>query len=326
MNKAIRIHQTGGPEVMRWEEVPVQAPGRGEVLVRNEAVGLNFLDTYYRSGRYPMALPFTPGNEGAGVIEAVGDEVDGFQLGDRVGYIDPLGAYAQTLLRPADRLIRIPAHVSSDVAAAIMLKGITAEYLLRRTYPVQPGDTILIHAAAGGVGQLACQWAAHLGAKVIGTVGSAAKRPLAEAAGCSRVVVTDEEDFVTVAREITAGEGVAAVYDGVGADTFTRSLDCLRTRGMMVAFGASSGPIPMLDVQALAARGSLYVTRPGINAYTRTSAELQEAADALFEVIGSGAVKVAAARQYPLAAASDAHADLESRRTTGSTVLLPFAS
>lgn len=321
MPKAVRVHQTGEPEVLVWEDVEAVSPAAGEVLVRNAAVGLNFLDTYYRSGRYPHPTPFVPGHEGAGTVVAVGPGVTGFAMGDRVGYVDPIGAYAEVVVRPAERLIALPSDIGFETAAAMLLKGITAEYLVRRTYPVAPGETILVHAAAGGVGQLLCQWASHLGATVIGTVGSPAKRRIAERVGCACVVVSGEEDVVAIARGITGGEGVSVVYDGVGADTFAESLRCVRTRGLVVAFGAASGPIPHLDVQALAP-GSLYVTRPALNAYTRTADELREAAAALFGVVRSGAVAIAPPRLYPLAEAAAAHADLEARRTAGSTVLV----
>ncbi len=323
MTKAMRVHATGGAEALSWEEIDVAAPGAGEVVVRNEAIGLNFIDVYFRNGLYKAPLPFVPGNEGAGVIEAVGPDVAGFAVGDRVGYVGPPGAYAERLVRPAAQLIALPDALDSVTAAQILLKGITAEYLIRRTYPVQAGDTILVHAAAGGVGQIACQWAADIGARVIGTVGSAAKRAIAERCGCARVIVTDEEDFVAAVREETGGEGVAVVYDGVGADTFEGSLACARTRGLVVAFGAASGPIPPLDLQRLNALGSLYVTRPSLAAYTRTPEELRTAAEAVFAAVARGAVRIAPPATYPLAEAARAHADLEARRTTGSIVLLP---
>ncbi len=323
MSKMMRVYETGGPEVLRWEDGALPSPGPGEVIVRNAAVGLNFLDVYHREGRYPAPLPFVPGNEGAGTIEAVGADVAGLKVGDRVGYVGPLGAYAERLVRPAAQLIPLPDDIDDFTAASILLKGMTAEYLVRRTYPVQAGDTILVHAAAGGVGQILCQWAAHIGATVIGTVGSAAKRPIAEACGCARVIVTAEEDFAAVAREMTGGAGVAVVYDGVGAATFEGSLASTRTRGMVVAFGAASGPIPPFDLVRLAGLGSLYLTRPSLGAYTRTPEELRASAEAVFAVVRSGAVKIAPPRTYRLADAATAHADLEARRTTGSVVLLP---
>ena len=323
MAKAMRIHKAGGPEVLVWEDYDPGLPGRGEVLVRNHAIGLNFLDTYFRSGRYLHPTPFVPGSEGAGVIEAVGPDVTQFAAGDRVAYVDPLGAYAESVIRPADRLMHLPEYIDFSLAAATMLKGITAEYLVRRTYPVQQGDTILVHAAAGGVGQILCQWAAAIGATVIGTVGSAAKRDVAERVGCTHVIVTAEQDFVAATRDITGGEGVAVAYDGVGADTFEGSLQCVRTRGLVAAFGAASGPIPMLDVASLGGLGSIYVTRPAINAYTRNARELGEAAAALFEMVSSGRIKISNPRIYRLADAALAHSDLEGRRTTGSAIFVP---
>lgn len=320
---AIRVHVPGGPEALTWERVSTPRPGPGEVLIRNSAIGLNFLDTYLRSGRYPHPTPFVPGNEGAGVVEEVGAGVTNFVVGDRVGYVDPLGAYAELTVRPVARLIKLPDDVDFVTAAAMLLKGITAEYLVRRTYQVQPGDTILVHGAAGGVGQILCQWASYIGATVIGTVGATAKREAALQAGCDRVIVTAEEDFVSATRAATAGEGVDVVYDGVGADTFEGSLKCVKTRGLVAAFGAASGPIPPLNVQSLGALGSIYVTRPGINAYTRTAEELNHAADALFAALRDGAVARSVPRTYALKDAAMAHSDLEGRRTTGSSIFLP---
>ena len=327
MTKAIRIRQTGGPEVLLWEDESVPPPGEGQVLVRNAAIGLNFIDTYFRAGRYPAAVPFVPGNEGAGTIEAIGPGVTGFAVGDRVGYTDPPGAYAERLLRPAARLIPLPDDIPATTAAAIMLKGMTAEYLIRRLYPVQAGDTILVHAAAGGVGQILCQWAAGIGATVIGTVGSAAKKAIAEACGCARVVVTggagdSGEDFAAVARDMTGGAGVAVTYDGVGADTFEGSLKATRVRGTVVPFGAASGAVPPFDLQRLPGLGSLFVTRPTLGDYTRTPDELRASAAAVFDVVRRGVVRIAPPRTYRLADAATAHADLEARRTTGSVVLL----
>lgn len=322
MSGVIRVREFGGPQVLKWEEANAVSPAAGEVLVRNLAVGLNFLDVYFRSGRYGIPLPFVPGHEGAGTVEAVGEGVSEFRAGDKVGYVDPIGAYATYVVRPANRLVKLPDFIDADVAASSLLKGMTAEYLIRRTYRVMPGEMILVHAAAGGVGQILCQWAASIGATVIGTVGREEKRALAEGAGCSHVIVTGVDDLVGRVRYLTGGKGVPVVYDGVGAETFEKSLDCLSPRGMMVAFGASSGPIPLLDVQSLAAKGSLYVTRPGIGSYT-AGTELQDSAAALFEVIGSGSVRIASSRSYPLREAADAHADLEARKLTGSTVLIP---
>jgi len=321
---AIRIHQPGGPEVMVWEEVDVGAPGPGQVRLRHTAVGLNFIDVYHRTGLYPAPLPFTPGLEGAGIVEAVGDGVGEFKPGDRVAYANPpLGAYAEIRLMPADRLVRLPDGISEHKAAAMMLQGMTAQYLLRRTYPVQAGDTILIHAAAGGVGLLVCQWAKHLGATVIGTVGSEDKAALARAHGCDHPILYKSEDFVARVREITGGEGVPVVYDSVGKDTFLHSLDCLRPLGMMVSFGQSSGKVEPLDTGLLAAKGSLFLTRPSLMAYTAKRADLVASAEELFEVVQKGVVKVEVNQTYALMDAPQAHRDLEGRKTTGSTLLLP---
>lgn len=324
MTHVIEISRFGGPDTLVWTERPISKPGAGQVLVRNRGIGLNFLDIYFRSGRYSAPLPLVPGHEGAGIIEEVGPDVTDFAVGDRVGYIDPIGAYAERLVRPVDRLVRIPDGVDETVAAAMLLKGMTAEYLIRRTYQVRSGDTILVHAAAGGVGQILCQWAKHLGATVIGTVGSAAKASIAEAVGCDHVIITAERPaFANKVRELTSGKGVSVVYDGVGEATFEGSLDCLAPLGLMVAFGASSGPIPLLDVQSLASKGSLYVTRPGIGTYTTTPSALQASAAALFDVVAVGGIRIDRPRTYALADAAQAHADLEARKLTGSTVLLP---
>ena len=320
---AIVVSEIGGPEVLQWSEREVGVPAAGEVLVRNEAVGLNFLDVYFRTGLYPATPPFVPGHEGAGVVEAVGPEVTEFTFGDRVAYVDPMGAYAERLLRPADRLVRLPDGVSAKQAAGMMLKGLTAEYLLRRTHRVESGEAILVHAAAGGVGQILCQWASHLGATVIGTVGSDAKRELADQAGCKHVVVTSSEDFAERVRSITGGEGVSVVYDGVGADTFMGSLDCLAPLGLMVAFGNASGPVPPFNTLLLAAKGSLFLTRPSLAAYVRTPALLTQSAEALFEAVSSGAVEVHIGQEYALRDAAQAHRDLEARKLTGSTILIP---
>ncbi|EME70423.1 NADPH:quinone reductase [Paramagnetospirillum caucaseum] len=321
---AIRIHQPGGPEVMVWEEVEIGAPGPGQVLLRHAAVGLNFIDVYHRTGLYPAPLPFTPGLEGAGTVEAVGDGVTEFRPGDRVAYANPpLGAYAEARLMPADRLVRLPDGISEHKAAAMMLQGMTAQYLLRRTYPVQKGDTILVHAAAGGVGLLVCQWARHLGATVIGTVGSEDKAELARAHGCDHPVLYKSEDFAARVREITGGEGVPVVYDSVGKDTFLKSLDCLRPLGMMVSFGQSSGKVEPFDTGLLGAKGSLFLTRPSLMTYTAKRADLVESAKELFEVVQKGVVKVEINQTYALMDAAAAHRDLEGRKTTGSTLLLP---
>ena len=325
MVKAIRIHQTGGPDAMRWEDVEVGAPGPGEVRIRHEAVGLNYIDVYFRTGLYPApSLPFSPGMEGAGVVEAVGEGVDSLSVGDRVAYAaPPVGSYAEERLMPADKVVKVPAGIDSRQAAAMMLQGMTVEYLLRRTYPVQAGETILFHAAAGGVGLIACQWAKHLGATVIGTVGSDEKAELARAHGCDHPIVYTREDFTARVRELTDGAGVPVVYDAVGRDTFAGSLDCLRPRGMLVSFGQSSGKIDPFDVGILSAKGSLYVTRPTLMTYTASRADLEASSQALFEVVAGGAVRVTVNQTFPLAEAADAHRALESRRTTGSTILVP---
>ncbi len=321
---AIRIDRHGGPEVLKAVEVDVPDPGPGEALVRHEAMGVNFIDCYHRSGLYPLpAFPSGLGLEGAGTVEAVGPGVEGLAPGDRVAYAGgPVGAYAGLRVLPAHRLVPLPAGIPAETAAAMMLKGMTAEYLLRRTYAVQPGDTILVHAAAGGVGLVACQWAKHLGARVLGTVGSDAKAELAQAHGCDHPIVYTRENFVARVRELTGGEGVAAVYDSVGRDTFEGSLDCLRPRGVLALFGQASGKVPAFDPGVLAAKGSLYLTRPTLFTYTATRADLLASARALFDVVGSGAVKIRVTGRYPLADAERAHRDLEARRTTGSLILV----
>ena len=325
MVKAIRIHRTGGPDAMRWEDVEIGAPGPGEVRIRHEAVGLNYIDVYFRTGLYPApSLPFSPGMEGAGVVEAVGEGVDALAVGDRIAYAaPPVGSYAEKRLMPADKMVKVPAGIDSRQAAAMMLQGMTVEYLLRRTYPVQSGETILFHAAAGGVGLIACQWARHLGATVIGTVGSDEKAELARAHGCHHTIVYTREDFTERVRELTDGAGVPVVYDAVGRDTFAGSLDCLRPRGMLVSFGQSSGKIDPFDVGILSAKGSLYVTRPTLMTYTASRADLEASAQALFDVVAAGAVRITVNQTFPLAEAADAHRALESRRTTGSTILVP---
>ncbi|HUP95236.1 MAG TPA: quinone oxidoreductase [Burkholderiales bacterium] len=323
MSYAIRIHEHGGPETLHWEEVQVGAPGPGEVRVRNTAVGLNYIDTYHRSGLYPMALPLTLGSEGAGVIDAVGPKVKGFKKGDRVAYAQPIGAYAEVALRPAARLVKVPAGIDDNTAAAMMLKGMTAWYLCRRTYRVKKGDTILVHAAAGGVGQILCQWAKYLGATVIGTVGAEEKAALAKKAGCKYVIVTSREKVSERVKAITKGKGVPVVYDGVGKDTFMDSLDCLAPLGLMVSFGNASGAVAPFNIGILAQKGSLSLTRPTLVNYTATPEDLQSAARELFAVVKKGAVKIRVNQTYPLREAARAHADLESRKTTGSTVLLP---
>ncbi len=323
MPYAMRIHEHGGPEKLRWEEVQVGAPGEGQVLVRNTAVGLNFIDTYQRSGLYPMQLPFTPGSEGAGVVEAVGPKVKEFKVGDRVAYSSPVGAYAEVLLRPAARLVKIPAGVDDRTAAAMMLKGLTTQYLLRRTYRVQKGDTILMHAAAGGVGQILCQWAKALGATVIGTVGNDEKVAAAKKAGCKHVIVTSREKIVERVKEITKGKGVPVVYDGVGKDTFMDSLDCLAPLGLLASFGNASGAVTQFNPGVLAQKGSLFLTRPTLMTYTATREDLVKSAADLFAMVKSRKVRIPINQTYPLRDAAQAHRDLEGRKTTGSTVLIP---
>jgi NADPH2:quinone reductase len=323
MPHAMRIYEHGGPEKLRWEEVQVGAPGEGEVRVRSTAVGLNFIDTYQRSGLYPMPLPFTPGSEGAGVVEAVGPKVKEFKVGDRVCYAGPIGAYAEVLMRPAARLLKIPSGIDDNTAAAMMLKGMTSQYLIRRTYRVQKGDTILVHAAAGGVGQIMCQWGKALGATVIGTVGNDEKAALAKKAGCKHVIVTSREKIVERVKEITKGKGVPVVYDGVGKDTFMDSLDCLKPLGVLASFGNASGAVTQFNPGILAQKGSLFLTRPTLMSYTATREDLVKTAADLFSVVKSGKVKIRINQTYPLREAAQAHRDLESRKTTGSTVLIP---
>lgn len=308
---------------MLWEEVQVGSPGPGEVLVRNTAVGLNFIDVYHRVGLYPNTLPLTLGMEGAGVVEAVGPKVKEFKVGDRVAYANPIGSYAEVCVRPVARLVKVPAGVDDKVAAAIMLKGMTAWYLLRRTYKVKKGDTILMHAAAGGVGQILCQWAKYLGATVIGTVGSDEKAALAKKAGCKHVIVTSKERFVDRVKEITKGKGVPVVYDGVGKDTFMDSLDCLAPLGLMASFGNASGAVTQFNPGVLAQKGSLFLTRPTLFTYTAKREDLVKAAQDLFAVVKNKAVRISINQTYPLRSAAQAHIDLESRKTTGSTILLP---
>ena len=319
---AMRIHQPGGPEAMRWESVDLPAPGAGEVLVENRAVGLNFIDVYYRTGHYKAPLPFVLGTEGVGVVEALGADVTGFARGDRVAYVNPIGAYAERLIRPAARLVKVPDAIDDVQAAGMMLKGMTAEYLLRRTHRVEAGETIVVHAAAGGVGQILCQWASSLGATVIGTVGSRAKAELARQAGCAHVIVMDEEDLVARVREITGGKGVPVVYDGIGADSFARSIDCLAPLGLMASFGSASGPVPPIDPLLLMTKGSLFFTRPTLAHYTATTEQLRGSAATLFHAVFKGDVTVRVNQTYALRDAASAHADLEARKLTGSTVLL----
>ncbi|MBQ0817483.1 MAG: quinone oxidoreductase [Methyloceanibacter sp.] len=324
MTHAIRVHEYGGPEVLRWEEVEVGDPGPGQIRIRQTAVGLNYIDVYLRTGLYPQeTMPFTPGMEGAGVITAVGKGVRDLKVGRRVAYAGPVGAYAIERLIAADRVVRIPEGVSDKTAAAIMLKGMTAQYLLRRTYKVGPDTTLLFHAAAGGVGMIACQWAAFLGATVIGTVGSAGKALIARSHGCTHVINYREEDVIAKVKDLTKGQGVDVVYDSIGKDTFPASLDCLKPRGTWVSFGQASGPVPEFRINLLAQKGSLFATRPALGDYIATRKELVSTANDLFDVITKGKVKIAINQTYSLDEAERAHHDLEGRLTTGSTLLIP---
>jgi NADPH2:quinone reductase len=325
MGKAIWMHETGGPEVLRWEDHDPGQPGPGEALVRHEAVGLNYIDVYHRSGLYPLpSLPGIPGMEGAGIVEGIGEVVSEVKVGDRIAYAGlPPGAYAETRIMPADRLVQLPEAISTRQGAAMMLQGMTARYLLRGCYDVKSGDTVLIHAAAGGVGLIVCQWAKHLGATVIGTVGSPEKAELARTNGCDHPILYQEEDFVARVKEITQGRGVDVVYESIGQLTFMQSLDCLRPLGMMVSFGQASGPIPPLDISVLAAKGSLFLTRPSLMAYTAQREDLLAHARDLFDVVEKGVVKIEIHQTYPLAEAAQAHRDLEGRRTTASSLLIP---
>ena len=324
MTKAIRVHEYGGPEVLKWEEVEVGEPGPGEVRIKQTAIGLNFIDVYGRTGLYPQdALPFIPGMEGAGVVTAVGEGVRDLKVGRRVAYAGPVGAYAEERLIAADRVVRIPEGVDDETAAAVMLKGMTAQYLLRRTYKVGPETTLLFHAAAGGVGMIACQWAASLGATVIGTVGSSGKALIARSHGCTHVINYREEDVIAKVKDYTKGEGVDVVYDSIGKDTFPMSLDCLKRRGMWVSFGQASGPVPEFRINLLAQKGSLFTTRPALGDYISTRKELVSTANDLFGVIAKGKVKIAVNQTYSLSDAERAHRELEGRLTTGSTLLIP---
>jgi NADPH2:quinone reductase len=324
MTKAIRFHQTGGPEVLRLDDVEAGEPGEGQARVRHAAIGVNFIDTYHRTGLYPLPLPSGLGVEAAGVVEAVGKGVVHVKEGDRVAYaLGAPGGYSQVRVMPADRLVRLPDGIGDRQAAGAMLKGLTVQYLVRRTYPVKAGETVLVQAAAGGVGLIACQWLKALGATVIGTVGSDEKARLARAHGCDHAIVYTREDFAARVKEITKGAGVPVVYDAVGKSTFQGSLDCLRPRGLMVSFGNASGPVPPVDLLQLSQKGSLFITRPTLAHYTASREELEAAARELFEAMQSGTVKVEVSASYPLAEAARAHRDLEARKTTGSVVLLP---
>ena len=321
MPHAIRVHEIGGPEVLKWEEVEVGDPGSGEIRIRQEAAGLNFIDIYHRTGLYPQPLPFTPGVEGAGVVDAIGPDVTTLKIGDRVAYGGPVGGYAEVRLIDAAKVVKLPDDISSEQAAAAMLQGMTAEMLLRRVYPLKAGETILVHAAAGGVGLILCQWAKALGATVIGTVGSDEKAELARTHGCDHPIVYTRQDFVAEVGRITGGAKVAVVYDGVGKDTFMRSLDCLKRRGMMVSFGNASGPVDPFPTLLLAQKGSLFLTRPTRYDNTLERADLEQSAAALFDVVASGKVKIEVGQRFPLRDAAEAQRALEGRRTSGSTVL-----
>jgi NADPH2:quinone reductase len=324
MPYAIRIHKTGGPEVLQWDEVNIGAPGRGEVRLKQHAVGLNFVDVYFRTGLYKVpALPQTLGMEGAGEVTAVGEGVTELKIGDRVAYANPIGSYAEERLIPADRVVKLPDTIDYKTAAAMMLQGMTVRYLLRQTYKVGPGTVMLFHAAAGGVGLMACQWARHLGATIIGTVGSADKGKLALAHGCTHVIDYHSEDFVARVKDITGGRGCDVVYDSIGKDTFPGSLDCLKPRGMWVSFGSASGPVPSFEIGMLAQKGSLFATRPSLFNYTAERQDLLDNANELFDVVTRGIVKITVGQTYALKDTARAHADLEARKTTGSTVLLP---
>ncbi len=329
MVKAAVIHEKGKPDVFRWQDVEVGAPQAGEVRLKHSAIGVNYVDTYHRRGiPHPWPVPPLPaviGLEGVGTIEAVGDGVDRFAPGDRVAYASPpLGAYVQERVMPATHLLKVPDEIDDVSAAGMMLKGLTAQYLLRRTYCVQPGDTIVIHAGAGGMGLILCQWARHLGATVIGTVSNAEKAELARINGCDYPIIHNQEDFAAKVMEVTDGEGVPVVYESIGKDTFERSLDCLRERGILVSYGHASGPPPPVDLIDLGRRGSLFVTRPAIMHYMKKRHELEASAQDLFDVVRSGRVKIQVNHMLPLREVAEAHRAIEERRTTGSTVLLPF--
>jgi NADPH2:quinone reductase len=321
MPHAIRIHNTGGPEVLEWEHVELGEPGPGQVRIRQEAAGLNFIDVYHRTGLYRQPLPFTPGVEGAGIVDAVGSDVTNVKEGDRVAYAGPLGGYAEERLIDADRVVKLPESISTEQAAGMMLQGMTAQMLLRSVFPVARGDTILVHAAAGGVGLIMCQWAAALGATVIGTVGTEEKAELARAHGCAHPIIYSRQDFVAEVKRITNGEKLPVVYDSVGRDTFMKSLDCLKVRALMVSFGNASGPPDPIPPGLLAQKGSLYLTRPTLFHYIATREQLEQSASELFEVVASGTVKIEVKQRFALADAAEAHRALEARKTSGSTIL-----
>ncbi|MEW5862965.1 MAG: quinone oxidoreductase [Pseudomonadota bacterium] len=323
MAKAVRFHRTGGPEVLQVDEVPVGEPGPGQVRIRHTAIGVNFIDTYQRAGLYPMSLPQVAGNEGAGVVEAVGPGVTELRPGDRVAYTGLPGAYCESRVVPADRMVKLPEGVSEEQAASMMLKGLTVHYLIFTTYPVKAGETVLWHAAAGGVGLIACQWLKALGVTVIGTAGSEEKCALAKAHGATHVINYTKENFVERVKSLTGGRGVPVVYDSVGKSTWDGSLDCLQPRGLMVSFGNASGPVPPVNLLVLSAKGSLYVTRPTLATHIATRADLVARSNALFEAVKSGTVRIETTARYRLADAAQAHRDLEGRKTTGSVVLVP---
>jgi len=323
MAHAIRIHKPGGPDELKWESVEVGEPGAGQVKLKQHAIGVNYIDVYQRSGLYKMPLPFVAGSEGAGEVIAVGSGVADFKVGDRGAYAGAMGGYAEERLMPADRLVKLPDGIDYKTGAAMMLQGMTVRYLLRETYKVGPGTTMLLHAAAGGIGLIACQWARHLGATIIGTVSTDEKGKLAKEYGCTHVINYQTEDFVKRTREITNGQGVDVVYDAVGKDTYPGSLDCLKPLGLWVSFGNASGAITNFDILQLSAKGSLYATRPTLGTYVAKRADLLANANDLFDVVGKGIVKINVNHTYPLKDAAQAHRDLEARKTTGSIVLLP---
>ncbi len=324
MTNAIQLYEYGGPNVLRWEEVDIPSPGPGEIHLRQHAIGLNYIDVYVRTGLYPQeGFPVIPGMEGAGEVRAVGEGVSELSVGDRVAYAGPIGGYAQERIIAADRVVKMPEDIDYQTAAAMMLQGMTARYLLRKTYEVKPGTTLLFHAAAGGVGLIACQWAAHLGATIIGTVGSEEKAELAKAHGCHHTINYREEDFVAQVKEITNGEGVDVVYDSIGQATFPGSLDCLKPLGLWATFGQASGPLPDINMGLLAQKGSLFATRPTLFTYIAKRVDLVETANDLFDVVTNSHVKISVNQTYPLQDTAQAHQDLEARKTTGSTVLLP---
>jgi NADPH2:quinone reductase len=321
MAQAIRVHSPGGPEVLEWQEIEVGEPGPGQVKLRQQAAGLNFIDVYHRTGLYQQSMPFTPGVEGAGIVEAVGADVSNVRAGDRVAYAGPVGGYAEERLIDADRLVKLPDSITTDQAAGMMLQGMTAQMLLRSVFPVHEGDSILIHAAAGGVGLIMCQWAAALGATVLGTVGTEEKAELARAHGCKHPIVYSKQDFVAEVQRITDGKKLPVVYDSVGRDTFLKSLDCLKVRGLMVSFGNASGPPDSIAPGLLAQKGSLYLTRPTLYHYIATRQQLEQSAKELFEIVLSGKVKIEVKQRFALKDAAEAHRALQGRKTTGSTIL-----